>query len=38
LTKEEVIVNLLEAAVSIPLTLKLDAVKVIRRDGEETSA
>jgi transcription termination/antitermination protein NusG len=38
LQKEEVIVNLLEAAVSIPLTLKLDAVKVIRRDGEETSA
>jgi len=35
LSKEEVIVNLLEAAVSIPLTLKLDAVKVIRREGGE---
>ena len=33
LEKEEVVVNLLEAAVSIPLTLKLDAVKVIRRDS-----
>lgn len=35
LEKEEVVVNLLEAAVSIPLTLKLDAVKVIRRDQIE---
>jgi transcription termination/antitermination protein NusG len=35
LEKEEVVVNLLEAAVSIPLTLKLDAVKVIRRDQME---
>src|SRR3989338_5043546 len=30
--KEEVVVELLEAAVPIPITLKLDAVKVIRRD------
>lgn len=34
-TKEEVVVELLEAAVPIPITLKLDAVKVIRREGEE---
>jgi transcriptional antiterminator NusG len=34
-TKEEVVVELLEAAVPIPITLKLDAVKVIRRDGED---
>lgn len=33
--KEEVIVELLEAAVPIPITVKLDAVKVIRRDGNE---
>lgn len=38
LEKEEVVVNLLEAAVSIPLTLKLDAVKVIRRDNADPSA
>ncbi len=30
--KEEVVVELLEAAVPIPITLKLDAVKVVRRD------
>ncbi len=30
--KEEVVVELLEAAVPIPITLKMDAVKVIRRD------
>ena len=35
--KEEVIVELLEAAVPIPITVKLDSVKVIRRDGEETT-
>lgn len=36
-TKEEVVVELLEAAVPIPITVKLDSVKVIRRDtGEET--
>ena len=34
-TKEEVVVELLESAVPIPLTLKMDAVKVIRRDTEE---
>lgn len=33
--KEEVIVELLEAAVPIPITLKLDSVKVIRREDEE---
>ncbi|MBI2672203.1 transcription elongation factor Spt5 [Candidatus Woesearchaeota archaeon] len=30
--KEEVVVELLEAAVPIPITVKLDAVKVIRRE------
>jgi|TARA_Y100000310_G_scaffold138289_2_gene137271 transcriptional antiterminator NusG len=34
-TKEEVVVELLEAAVPIPITVKLDSVKVIRRDEEE---
>ncbi|MBI2108035.1 transcription elongation factor Spt5 [Candidatus Woesearchaeota archaeon] len=34
-TKEEVVVELLEAAVPIPLTLKMDAVKVIRRESDE---
>ena len=33
--KEEVVVELLEAAVPIPITVKLDAVKVIRRESEE---
>ena len=33
--KEEVVVELLEAAVPIPITLKLDAIKVIRREGED---
>lgn len=33
--KEEVIVELLEAAVPIPITVKVDSVKVIRREGEE---
>ncbi len=33
--REEVIVELLEAAVPIPITVKLDSVKVIRRDEEE---
>jgi len=34
--KEEVVVELLEGAVPIPITLSMDAVKVIRReDGEE---
>ena len=35
--KEEVVVELLEAAVPIPITVKMDAVKVIRRDSEEES-
>ena len=34
--KDEIIVELLEAAVPIPITLKLDAVKVIRREGEKS--
>lgn len=32
--KEEVVVELLEAAVPIPITLKMDSVKVIRRENE----
>lgn len=32
--KEEIVVELLEAAVPIPITVKLDSVKVIRRDEE----
>ena len=32
--KEEVILELLEAAVPIPITVKLDSVKVIRREEE----
>ncbi len=36
-TKEEVVVELLEAAVPIPITLKMDAVKVIRRESEGIS-
>ena len=35
--KEEAVVELLDAAVPIPITLKLDALKVIRREGEEPS-
>jgi len=34
LQKEEVVVELLEAAVPIPITVKLDSVKVIRREEE----
>lgn len=34
-TKEEVVVELLQAAVPIPITVKLDAVKVIRRESDE---
>ena len=34
-TKEEVVVELLEAAVPIPITVKMDAVKIIRRENEE---
>ena len=33
--KDEVIIELLEAAVQIPITIKLDSVKVIRREDEE---
>ena len=33
--KDEVVVELLEAAVPIPITVKMDSVKVIRREGEE---
>ena len=35
--KEEVVVELLEAAVPIPMTLKMDAIKVIRRDTDDES-
>ena len=34
-TKNEVVVELLEAAVPIPITVNIDSVKVIRREGEE---
>ncbi len=34
-TKEEAVVELLESAVPIPITVKLDSVKVVRRDSEE---
>ena len=33
--KEDVVVELLEAAVPIPITVKMDAVKVIRRESDE---
>ena len=33
--KEDVVVELLEAAVPMPITVKMDAVKVIRRESEE---
>lgn len=33
--KDEVVVELLEAAVPIPITVKMDAVKVIRREEKE---
>jgi len=33
--KEEVVVELLQAAVPIPITVKIDAVKVIRRDSND---
>ncbi|HLD12367.1 MAG TPA: transcription elongation factor Spt5 [Candidatus Nanoarchaeia archaeon] len=35
MAKEEVVVELLEAAVPIPITVKLDSVKVIRREAEQ---
>ena len=34
--KEDVVVELVEAAVPIPITVKIDSVKVIRRESEET--
>jgi transcription termination/antitermination protein NusG len=33
--KEEIVVELLEAAVPIPITLKMDALKVIRREDDD---
>lgn len=33
--KEEIVVELLESAVPIPITVKMDAVKVIRREGSD---
>jgi len=33
-SKEEVVVELLHAAVPIPITVKMDAVKVIRRESD----
>jgi transcription termination/antitermination protein NusG len=33
--KEEIVVELLEAAVPIPITVSMDAVKVIRRENED---
>ena len=35
--KGDVVVVLLDAAVPIPITLKMDAVRVIRREGQEDS-
>jgi len=32
--KEEIVLELLESAVQIPITVKLDSVKVVRRDTE----
>jgi len=37
-SKEEVVVELLGAAVPIPITVKMDAVKVIRRESEAPAA
>ena len=34
-TKVDVVIELLEAAVPIPITVKMDTVKVVRREGEE---
>lgn len=33
--KEEIVVELLEAAVPIPITVKMDAVKVVRREDSD---
>jgi len=35
--KEDIVVELLEAAVPIPITVKMDSVKVIRRDSDEAT-
>ncbi len=35
--KEEIVVELLGAAIPIPITVKIDWVKVIRRESEESS-
>jgi transcriptional antiterminator NusG len=35
--KEDVVVELLESAVPIPITVKMDAVRVIRRESEDES-
>ncbi|MBS3116431.1 transcription elongation factor Spt5 [Candidatus Woesearchaeota archaeon] len=35
--KEEIVVELLESAVPIPITVKMDAVKVIRREDEKAA-
>lgn len=35
--KEEVVVELLNAAIPIPITVKMDTVKVIRRESDEVS-
>jgi len=37
-TKEEVVVELLEAAVPIPITVKMDAIKIVRRDEGDENA
>ena len=36
--KEEVVLELLEAAVPIPITVKMDSIKVIRREQQEEEA
>ncbi len=36
-TKDEVVVELLQAAVPIPITVKMDSVKVIRRESGDDS-
>ena len=33
--KDEVVIELLEAAIPIPMTVSVDSVRVIRREGEE---
>ncbi len=35
--KEEVVVSLLAAVVPLPVTIKIDNVKVVRREGEENA-